>query len=253
MTSPRLSIFVSTLAFSLGSVHSATTDFTKDVLPILEDRCIKCHGPDKQKAKLRLDQRPTMLKGGDSGLPSIVPDKPEKSFLIEVVKQLDPEMAMPPKGDPLTREQVATLEKWIAEGAEWPGQMDDVGAKPTSDHWSLQPVKRPEIPAGKSHPIDAFLNRALEKVELKANPEADPLSLVRRASITLTGLPPTPARSARFVSDSKNDPQAYEKLIDELLASPHFGERWAQHWLDAIRWAETNGSEANLYRKNAWV
>jgi cytochrome c553 len=253
MTSPRLSIFVSILAFSLGSAYSAAIDFAKDVLPILEDRCLKCHGPDKQKANLRLDRRAIMLKGGDSGLPSIVPGKPEKSFLIEVVKQLDPEMAMPPKGDPLTSEQVAALEKWIAEGAKWPGQMDAVAAKPTSDHWSLQPVKRPEIPAGKSHPIDAFLSRALEKAELKANPGADPLSLVRRASITLTGLPPTPERSARFVSHFKNDPQAYEKLIEELLASPHFGERWAQHWLDAIRWAETNGSEANLYRKNAWV
>ncbi|MDA7651109.1 DUF1549 domain-containing protein, partial [Akkermansiaceae bacterium] len=131
--------------------------------------------------------------------------------------------------------------------------MDTVAEKATSDHWSLQPVKSPEVPAGNSNAIDAFLNQALEKAELQANPEADPLSLIRRASITLTGLPPTPERSERFVSDFKSDPQAYENLVDELLTSSHFGERWAQHWLDAIRWAESNGSEANLYRKNAWI
>ena len=241
------------LALSVGSAHSATIDFTKDVLPILEENCIKCHGPEKQKAKLRLDQRALMLKGGDSGLATIVPGKPEKSLLIEVVKQLDPDTAMPPKGDPLTDPQIAILEQWISEGAQWPGQMDTVAEKATSDHWSLQPVKSPEVPAGNSNAIDAFLNQALEKAELQANPEADPLSLIRRASITLTGLPPTPERSERFVSDFKSDPQAYENLVDELLTSSHFGERWAQHWLDAIRWAESNGSEANLYRKNAWI
>jgi hypothetical protein len=123
-----------------------------------------------------------------------------------------------------------------------------------SKHWSFQPVVRPALPSAAGNPVDSFLNATLQKAGLEPNSPADPLSLIRRASITLTGLPPTPERAQKFLTDHQADPtRAYEDLIDELLASPHFGERWAQHWLDVIRWAETNGSEANLYRKNAWI
>lgn len=233
----------------------AEVDFSREILPILEDNCIDCHGPDKAKSEFRVDQRPVMLKGGDSGLAAIVPGKPEKSFLLEVVKGIDPEMQMPPKGDPLNGEQVALLEKWIAEGAEWPGQMD-VTLEEENDLWSLQPVVRPEPPSGDraSTPVDAFLLEKLAEEGLTPNGSADARSLIRRAAIVLTGLPPTPERTARFIADFENDSAAaYPALVDELLASTHFGERWAQHWLDVIRWAETNGSEANLYRKNAWI
>lgn len=228
-------------------------DFEKDVWPILEDTCLDCHGPDKKKSEFRVDQRVSMLKGGDSGLAAMIPGKPEKSYLMEVIKGLDPDMVMPPKGDPLDSEDIATLEQWIAEGAEWPGQMDAVVEEGT-DLWSFQKVVRPEVPAGSGNPVDRFLNAKLAEVELTANERADAKSLIRRVSIILTGLPPTPERVVKFESDSLDDPEgAYVELVDELLASDHFGERWAQHWLDVIRWAETNGSEANLYRKGAWI
>ena len=233
----------------------AAVDFEKEIRPIFEERCVKCHGPEKQKAEFRVDQRAVMLKGGDSGHPGIVPGNPKGSALIDAVRGTDPDLKMPPKGDPLTAEQIALLEQWIAEGAVWPGQMEAV-AKVTSDLWSLKPVVRPAVPkqAGAATPIDAFLLEKLSAKSLAYNPPADPRSLIRRVSVLLTGLDPTPERVEKFLADSKADAKAaYAALVDELLASPHFGERWAEHWLDVIRWAESNGSEANLYRKNAWI
>lgn len=233
---------------------TAAVDFEKEILPILEETCFDCHGPDKDKSGFRTDQRAMMLKGGDSGIAAVVPGDPASSYLIEVVKgEVDPDMLMPPKGDPLTPDQIALLETWITEGAEWPGQMNAV-AEVTTDHWSFQAVVRPEVPALAKHPVDAFLQAKLNEAKLEINGRANPRDLVRRTSIILTGLPPTPERVAAFEIASKKDADAaYLALVDELLASPHFGERWAQHWLDVIRWAETNGSEANLYRKNAWI
>ncbi|MGJ8642078.1 MAG: PSD1 and planctomycete cytochrome C domain-containing protein [Luteolibacter sp.] len=231
----------------------AAIDFEKDIHPILEDNCIDCHGPEKQKAKLRLDQRGILLKGGDSGLPTIVPGDPKASYMVEVIKGLDPDSAMPPKGDPLTTDQISLIETWISEGAVIEGQMDQV-AKVTTDHWSFQPVVRPEIPSETTNPIDAFLNRDLEKSGLTPNGTAEPSELIRRASIVLTGIPATPKEVTSFeTAYAANSETAYATLVDDLIASPHFGERWAQHWLDVIRWAETNGSEANLYRKGAWT
>ncbi|SVC88103.1 uncharacterized protein METZ01_LOCUS340957, partial [marine metagenome] len=228
-------------------------DYEKQIRPILEANCIDCHGPDKPKARLRVDQRPLLLRGGDSGLPAIVPGIPEKSHLIELIKEHDPDERMPQKGDPLNANEIALLVKWIAEGAVWPGQMD-AKLELKTDHWAFQPVKRPEVPGGAKHPIDAFLAVRLKEANLKPNGPADPRSLIRRVSIVLTGLPPTPYRVSVFEEVyARNPDKAYAELVDELLDSPHFGERWAQHWLDVIRWAETNGSESNLYRKLAWV
>ncbi len=243
--------------FLFGTVLSAAAvDYEKDIRPIFEENCLKCHGPDKEKSGFRVDQRAVMLRGGDSGLKALVPGDPAASYLIEVVKgEVDPDMLMPPKGDPLSAEQIALLEQWVREGAEWPGQMDAV-AKVTSDLWSLQPVLRPAVPevAEAKTPVDAFLLRKLRENKLTRSEPADARSLIRRASVILTGLEPTPGRVAQFLTDSNADADAaYTALVDELLASPHFGERWAQHWLDVIRWAESNGSEANLYRKNAWI
>ncbi len=244
------------LAFAaLATPAVRAVDFEKEIRPIFEERCIKCHGPEKQKAGFRVDQRAVMLKGGDSGLPGIVPGNPKGSALIDAVKGTDPDLKMPPKGDPLTAEQIALLEQWIAEGAVWPGQMEAV-AKVTSDLWSLKPVVRPAVPkqAGAATAIDAFLLEKLGAMNLACNPPADPRALIRRVSVILTGLDPTPERVEKFLADSKADAgAAYTALVDELLASPRCGERWAQHWLDVIRWAESNGSEANLYRKNAWI
>ena len=241
------------LIFSLSFQLSTAVDFQKEILPLFEENCIDCHGPDKQKARLRIDRRPVLLLGGDSGSPAIVPGNPAKSHLIELIKLKDPDERMPQKGDPLSSAEIALLEKWIAEGAVWPGQMN-AKLELKTDHWAFQPVKRPSIPKVAKHPVDAFLNDRMVREGIDPNPPADGLSLIRRASIVLTGLPPEPDRVKKFLSDFSNSKdKAFLELVDELLDSPHFGERWAQHWLDVIRWAETNGSESNLYRKLAWV
>ncbi len=238
-------------------------DFQKEIAPILEERCWYCHGEDEQESALRLDQRVNMLKGGDSGLAAIIPGHPEKSYLIDVVKHLDPDVKMPPEEDQIPVEEIELLERWIKQGAIWPGQMDAVLEEET-DLWSFQPVQRPDVPSNLSdpsqqqapdkNPIDAFLLEKLSEQNLEFSNSADPRALLRRVSIVLTGLPPTSEQTAKFlVAYESNPDQAYVNEVDRLLSSPQFGERWAQHWLDVIRWAETNGSEANLYRKNAWV
>ena len=241
------------LSLCLPFQLSMAVDFQEDIFPILEDLCMDCHGTDKQKSAFRLDRRVHLLKGGDSGFPAMVPGDLKKSFMLELIKSKDPDERMPPKGDPLIEDEIALIEEWIKEGAVWPGQMDDKLEEGTN-HWSFLPVERPDVPKGSSHPVDGFLDSRLKKEDIPSNLSADALSLIRRASVVLTGLLPKPERVSKFLSESKKDSEkAYAELVDELMASPHFGERWAQHWLDVIRWAETNGSESNLYRKLAWV
>ena len=230
-------------------------DYERDIAPIFEDNCVYCHGEDESESGLRLDGRAWMLRGGDSGLPALVPGQPDRSYLLDLVRHVDPDRTMPPDEEQLPPEQIETLRRWIAEGAEWPGQMDAT-IDQSSDHWAFQPVTRPAVPerVDAPHPIDAFLAAKLDDAGLTFAPPAKPRDLIRRASIVLTGLIPAPEEVEAFVVASEADADAaYEVLVDRLLASPHFGERWAQHWLDVIRWAETNGSEANLYRKNAWI
>jgi hypothetical protein len=252
------------------SSQAKDIDFTRDIAPILEERCWYCHGEEEQESGLRLDRRANMLRGGDSGSAAIVPGKPEKSYLIDVVNHLDPEVKMPPDEDKIPSEEIELLTRWIKEGAAWPGQMDAVAVE-KSDHWSFRPVVRPVVPksgvgfqpandrngkleAYPTNPIDAFLLDRLAKDDLSFSEPTDPRSLIRRASIVLTGIAPTVEETADFLDAyAKDSESAYSVLVDRLLDSPHFGERWAQHWLDVIRWAETNGSEANLYRKNAWI
>ena len=247
---------VAILFAASSNLSAKEIDFERDIAPILEERCWFCHGEDEQESNLRLDFRHRMLKGGDSGLSAVVPGRPEKSYLIEVVSHDDAEMRMPPDEEKIPAKEMTLLTEWIKQGAIWLGQMDAV-AEEKSDHWSFQPVVRPEVPterSGSQNPVDAFLLTTLKKNGLSFSDRADARSLIRRASIVLTGLAPTPEETTAFEKSHKADAEsAYEELIDRLLASPHFGERWAQHWLDVIRWAETNGSEANLYRKNAWI
>ncbi len=254
----RLLIVLFALCVSTSSTKADDVDFKRDIAPILEDRCWGCHGEDEQESGLRLDRRAKMLRGGDSGLSAIVPGKPEKSYLIEVIKHLDPDVKMPPDEDKLPAKQIELLAQWVQEGAVWPGQMQAI-AREESDHWSFQPIQRPKIPTRSvsenyNNPVDAFLIQKLAEKELSFSKQANPRSLIRRVSIVLTGLAPTPEATVAFLKAWGTDTeQAYAALVDRLLKSPHFGERWAQHWLDVIRWAETNGSEANLYRKNAWI
>jgi hypothetical protein len=236
--------------------QSKEIDFMRDVAPILEGRCWHCHGEDEQESGLRLDLRAKMLRGGDSGLSAVVPGKPEKSYLIDAINHVDKDMAMPPAEDKLPAAEIDLLTQWIKAGAVWPGQMEAI-AEEKSDHWSFRPVVRPDVPSvpgQAASPIDAFLLHSLAKQDLSFSPPAEPRLLIRRVSIVLTGLPPPPTETAEFLKSFATDQEnAYAALVDRLLDSPHFGERWAQHWLDVIRWAETNGSESNLYRKNAWI
>jgi mono/diheme cytochrome c family protein len=229
----------------------AAADFDRDVKPLLAAHCLKCHGPDKQKGGLRLDRRADALKGGDSG-PAIDPGKPADSLLLTLVAGDDPDRVMPPTGDRLTAAQVATLRAWVEQGADWPA--DGSAAADPADWWSLRPVVRPPVPAADPKwgrtPIDAFVLAKLRGKGLAPSPEADRRTLIRRLSFDLIGLPPTPEEVEAFETDPA--PDAYERLVDRLLASPHHGERWARHWLDVVHFGETHGYDKDQPRPNAW-
>jgi mono/diheme cytochrome c family protein len=251
------------LALTAASVvHAADTPmafFEKEVRPLLIQQCYECHGAKKQKGSLRVDHISHLLKGGSTGA-ALVIGKPEESLLIEAVRYHNDELQMPPK-EKLTEKQIATLEQWVKLGAPWPegeGQrekVDEFGFT-EEDHkfWSFQPLKKPTPPVVKSAwaktSIDQFIAAKHEELGLKPAPQADRQELVRRLYFTLHGLPPTKEQAERFLSNS--DPQAYEKLVDELLASPRYGERWAQHWLDLVRYAESDGYNQDALRPNAW-
>jgi hypothetical protein len=241
---------------------AATQFFEMKIRPLLSEHCFRCHGEKKHKGSLRLDSRSAMLTGGDSG-PAMVPGHPEKSLLLKAIGYEDQELKMPPPGK-LTKEQIADLTQWIKAGAPWPGEdkggtIVRKGEFQITDkdraHWSFQPPKRPAVPAVKNakwvaNPIDSFILAKLEAKDLEPNPPASKLELVRRVFYDLTGLPPTPADVEAFLAD--NSPTAYENLIDRLLTSPHYGEKWARHWLDLVRYAETNSYERDNPKPNVW-
>ena len=237
----------------LSQEPSSKVSFIREIEPVLQQRCQKCHGPDKQQGGLRLDQRPSLLLGGDSGLPAVIPGEPASSPLNQRIHSLDAEERMPPEGEPLTRKEKELLDLWVLQGAIWPSQGS--GSDPLQTrHWAFQPITAEVLLGGDSHPIDHFIDRALSKKGISPNPQAAPPQLLRRLSILLTGLPPSVEELEAFeASYQKNAKKTVAAWVDRKLASPHFGERWAQHWLDVIRWAETNGSEANLFRKGAWL
>jgi hypothetical protein len=231
-----------------GTTHAI--DFTRDIRPIIAARCLTCHGPEKQRSGLRLDRKEDALRGGDSGA-VIVPAKSADSPLIRKVTSTDPQERMPPKGAPLMPGQLDLLRRWIDQGAPWPETGDAGGV-----HWSLRPVVRPPVPEIRNpkfairNPIDAFVLAKLQAAGLSPSPEADRRTLIRRVTFDLTGLPPTPEEVEAWLSDTS--PGAYERLVDRLLASPAYGERWARHWLDVVRFAESDGFETNLHRPSAW-
>ena len=233
----------------LPPATAGRVDFAKDVRPLFERACVKCHGPEKQKGGLRLDEKATALEGGDDYAPDIIPGNSEASPLIHFIAGLDPEMKMPAKGDPLTTAEVGLLRAWIDQGAPWP-DAKETRVNSESRHWSLRPVSRPSVPTGEEA-IDFFVRHALAASKLTPSPPADRRTLIRRVFFDVTGLPPTPEEVEGFVADKHAD--AYEKLVDHLLGSPQYGERWARHWLDVVRFAETNGFETNTPRRNAWL
>ncbi len=230
-------------------------DFDTDVKPILAAHCVKCHGPAKQKGGLRLDTREHTLTGGNTGM-AIVVGKSAESRLIHAVAWSNPDLAMPPKeADKLSAIQVGKLRAWIDQGAKW-GSAIAAHQGVRSNHWSFQPILRPKLPtltpqrAASINPIDRFVFARLEKERLTPGKEADRATLIRRVSFDLTGLPPTPEEVDAFLTD--RSPSAYEKVVDRLLASPHYGERWARHWLDAARYADSDGYEKDTGRPFAW-
>ncbi|MCM8540897.1 MAG: PSD1 and planctomycete cytochrome C domain-containing protein [Lentisphaeraceae bacterium] len=238
------------IASFLLTFSSQAVDFTKEIKPIFDEHCSKCHGEKKQKSEFRLDVRSSILSGGDLGEPGVVPGEPEKSTIYKLISlEEDHDDIMPPKGDPLSKEQIQLIAQWIKEGAKMP----ELKTVKEEQLWSHQPVVKPVVPKHSENPVDAFLQAKLKEKGLLFNEEADPVTLLRRVQVILTGFLPTSEESARFLKSWNEDStKAYKEKVEELLASPHYGERWAQHWLDAIRWSETSGSESNLYRKYAW-
>src|SRR5262245_46621352 len=220
--------------------------FEKQVRPLLAENCWQCHGPDKQKGGLRLDSQAALLQGGDSG-PAVIPGKPDDSRLIRAIHYNDTPR-MPPKKK-LAAEQVETLTAWVKMGAPWPEATAEVrppapGLKITAKErafWSFQPVKEPPLPAVNDRawpraPIDYFVLAKLEENGLRPAGPADKRTLIRRATFDLIGLPPTPEEVDAFLAD--DSPDAFAKVVDRLLASPHYGERWGRHWLDVARYGE---------------
>jgi hypothetical protein len=230
--------------------------FEKQVRPVLVEKCLSCHGADKPKGELRLDTREAMLKGGRGGA-VVVPGKPKESRLLTAIRHTDADLKMPPKGK-LPYKEIAALEKWVELGAPWPRNVTlaapDAIARAASSHWAFKPVQRPAVPklgtqyAAFTNPIDRFIIARLSDNKLSLSPQADKTTLIRRATFDLTGLPPTVAEVEAFLADTS--PDAYDKLLDRLLASPRYGERWARHWLDVARYADNKGYvffEGNSY------
>jgi hypothetical protein len=261
-----------------GSENDSARLFIDKVKPLLDSRCISCHGPDKVKGGLRLDSREALIKGGDSG-PALNPGKPAESLLLQAVMHTKKDLEMPPK-EKLTRVDVSVLEQWILNGAPWPSQANlipDLNLRPGEklgdawtdprnpitrifggqrlDLWSLKPIRRPVSPSVQKvtwpkNTIDYFVLAKLESSGLKPSPEADRRTLARRLYFDLTGLPPTPEQVQEFLQDST--PRAYERLVDKLLESPRYGEHWARQWLDVIRYSDSNGFDWDEFRPLAW-
>lgn len=232
-----------------STASSAEIDFERQVLPILQAHCIDCHGPDTAEAQLRLDSSAMALRGGDSGERVIFAGDNAKSYLIERVSSDDSKKRMPPEDDPLTAEQIQTLKAWIEDASIWKAAQAELD-KQKSDHWSFQLLKRPAPPSNAVHPIDAFLNAKLQKAGLAMSPPAERRRQIRRLYLVMHGLPPTPERVDQFVNDTREN--AWELLVDEVLQSPRYGERWATFWLDLVRYGESHGFETNRERPNAW-
>ncbi len=252
---------------------AAPVDFVRDVRPIFEAHCYDCHSGDTRKSGLRLDVKAAALKGGDRHGPDIHPGKAAESPLIQFLTTDNKEEIMPPKGGRLSDKDIATLTAWVNEGAVWPDGVDAVTLDDPMDHWSFKPLTSTEVSGFKSQvssspkpaaegqletsnlkletsPIDHFIKSALEKNDLTLSPPADNLAWLRRVSFGLTGLPPTPEELDAFLKDDRDGARAH--VVERLLDSPRYGERWAQHWLDVVRYADTHGFEVNTERPNAW-
>ncbi len=254
-----LFLLYGTTGFSITDVDARGAEFfEKQVRPLLLDRCYECHSQEKKtKGGLALDTREASLKGGDSGA-AFIAGAPEKSLLMEAVRYKNRDLQMPPK-QRLSDSEIQTLETWIQMGAPDPrtSAVSPKSAKPIDiqegrKFWSFTPLKRFAVPAvaKASSPIDAFIQTKLQENNLSHAPPADKRTLIRRATFDLTGLPPTPQDTEVFVADTS--PEAFYRVIERLLASPQYGERWGRHWLDVARYADSNGMDENVAFGHAW-
>lgn len=261
---------LSLLCLSGVAVHAADGEpdpegvqfFESKIRPLLLNRCAECHGAETQESGLRLDTYSGMMTGGTAG-PVLNPGTPDESLLIAAVSYKDDALQMPPDGK-LSDTEINDLKEWIARGAPHPEQGQAMAAAPRRgainleeerNHWAFRPVVRPEIPESDGNgwvrtPIDAFIYKAYQEHQLQPVPPADKRTLIRRATYDLTGLPPTPEEIDAFLADES--PDAFEKVVDRLLASPEYGERWGRHWLNVVRYADSNGQDENLAFVDAW-
>ena len=246
--------FLSVILLALTpALASAEVDFARDIAPLLEQRCVRCHNDETRKGGLSLVSRDSAIKGGESGA-ALEPGKPAGSLLIDMIEGDKP--LMPQQGPKFSAAEVKLFENWITAGATWPAERKLVERAPQRlDWWSLQPIKRHALPtvrnqAWSRNAIDQFILARLEKQNLQPSPAADRRVLLRRLSLDVWGLPPSPEEVRAF--EQSADPLAYEALVEERLTSIQFGERYARHWLDVVRFAETHGFEMNNERPNAW-
>jgi hypothetical protein len=255
---------IAALALTWASLHaqkptpSPSIDFVRDIQPILRTHCYECHGPNKQKHGLRLDLRSVALKGGETG-PAVIPGNSQRSLVMRRVLGLDGEDRMPKDEDPLAKAQIDLIRTWIDQGAAWPEHADQTvtGSQDSEPqrHWAYRAPVRQEPPAVRNTswvrtPIDRFILARLEQEGLTSSAEAGLETLVRRVSLDLVGLPPSPQEMDEVAAEAERDGKdsAYAHLVDRLLASPHYGERWARPWLDLARYADSHGYEKDLPR-----
>lgn len=230
-------------------------DFLRDIRPIFKAHCFRCHGPGNNEGEFRLDRKPLAMKGGETGQ-ALVPGQAETSLLVRLVKGHGPgDTRMPPEGEgrALRPDEIRLITEWINRGAAWPDGIDDQADRLSL--WSLRPIRRPKVPRvgdrdWVQNPIDNFILSELEARQMTASPRAEPRHLVRRASLDLLGLPPDPGAVDRFSTEAT--PEAFARVVDRLLANPHYGERWGRHWLDLVRYADTNGYEVDGVKPLAW-
>jgi hypothetical protein len=249
--------FLLVVAMALQGTGASPVDYSKEIKPLLTQNCLQCHGPTTQKAGLCLDTAAGAIKGGDDG-PAIIPGQGAKSLLVKaLLGTADDIHRMPLKKDPLPRDQIGRIQLWIDQGAIAPRNEKSEGVP---KHWAFIALVRPALPDVKQkrwprNAIDRFVLARLEEARIKPSPEAGRATLARRLSLDLIGLPPTPAEVDAFLAD--NSSQAYEKLVDRLLASPHYGERWGRHWLDVARYADSNGysidGPRSIWKYRDWV
>ena len=250
------------LIASLSATVAQTVEFARDIQPIFERRCVACHGVKLQMHGYRLDRRGDAFRGGESGVPSIVPGRSQQSPLYLYVAGLDPEIKMPPGKQRIPAAEIETIKNWIDQGAAWAGGSgeatvsgDNAVLKRGQGHWAFQPPVKPAVPAVKNaawvrNPIDAFVLAKLEAKSWAPARAATAPALLRRLFLDLTGLPPTVDEQKQWLADPR--PASFDRLVDNLLARPTYGERWGRHWLDLVRYAESNGYERDAAKPHVW-